>query len=255
MLFPDLYAALRAHKLLLVLGTLACVLATFVVTNAQQKYYEASAVVRIEPTSETSSPNDRYEASQRLARTYAEVYQRGAVNDRIRTLLNARVPIGEDELVAQQVKDLDLLSVGALTTDPRRSASLANAGWRALEDLSRRDTLILVTPAVVPDTAASPNLKVNLLLATVAGIILSTGVALILHAVRQPIPDAEGVERDFGLPVLATIPLLQTSRRAGAGAPGATTNPLAGETAPNRNGDSSLLDPAASGRTSTSRRS
>lgn len=209
MLFPDVYAALRAHKLLLVLGTLACVLATFLVTNAQEKYYEASAVVRIEPASDEGSPNDRYEASQRLARTYAEVYERGAVNARIRNLLQTRTPIGEDELVAQQVKDLDLLSVGALTTDPRRSAALANAGWRALEDLSRGDTLILVTPAVVPDTAASPNLRLNLLLALFAGLILSTGVALILHAIRQPISDAEGVERDFGLPVLATIPQLK----------------------------------------------
>lgn len=253
MLFPDVYAALRAHKLLLILGTLACVVATFVVTNAQEKYYEAAAVVRIEPTSE-SSPNDRYEASQRLARTYAEVYERGAVNARMRNLLGTRVPIGEDELVAQQVKDLDLLSVGALTTDPRRSANLANAGWRALEDLSRRDTLILVTPAVIPDTPASPNLKLNLLLALFAGLILSTGVALILHAVRQPIPDAEGVERDFGLPVLATIPHLEGRYRPARGhaAPLAAQAEAAPPSAPD--GDPAPLSPAGSRQTSTSRR-
>ena len=253
MLFPDVYAALRAHKLLLILGTLACVVATLLVTNAQQKYYEAAAVVRIEPTSETSSPNDRYEASQRLARTYAEVYERGAVNARVRNLLGTRTPIGEKELVAQQVKDLDLLSVGALTTDPRRSAALANAGWRALEDLSRRDTLILVTPAVIPDAPASPNLKLNLLLAFFAGLILSAGVALILHAIRQPIPDAEGVERDFGLPVLATIPHLKGRYRpVSRGASQRDPRAAGGSSVPDP--DSTPLDSVESRPTSTTRR-
>ncbi len=226
MLFPDFYNALRAHKALVILGTLACVLATFLVTNAQRKHYEASAVVRIEPTDTDSNPNDQYEAAQRLARTYAEVYQRGGVNQQVSALLagpaNATsrpAPIDEKELVARQVKDLDLLSVGALTTDPRRSAQIANVGWRALDRLSDRDRLILVTPAIAPAAPASPNLKLNLALSLFAGLILSMGLALILHALRQPVPDADGLERDFGLPVLATIPHLQFGRRQGIEAP------------------------------------
>ena len=226
MLFPDLYNALRTHKATVLLGTLACVLATLLVTNAQPKYYEATAVVRIEPTDEDTNPNDQYEASQRLARTYAEVYARGAVTQEIRTLLAGPTPgaqrpalIAKKELVAQQVKDLDLLSVGALTTDPQRSAQIANVGWRALDRLSDRDRLILVTPAAVPDSAASPNLRLNLALATFAGLILSVGLALILYGLRQPIPEAEGIERDFGVPVLTTVPRLQFARPSDVGTP------------------------------------
>ena len=263
MLFPDLYNALRAHKALVVLGTLACVLATFLVTNAQPKYYEASAVVRIEPGGD-SGPNDQYEASQRLARTYAEVYERGAVNQQISVMLagpgGARpAPSQEDELVAQQVKDLDLLSVGALTTDPRRSAQIANVGWRALDRLSDRDRLILVTPATAPTSPASPNLRLNLALSLFAGLILSAGLALILHALRQPIPDAEGLERDFGQPVLATIPHLDFGRRpssaalrrpASADADASPVSPLAGS-----NGDSLLTRGRETRPADTARRS
>ncbi len=232
MLFPDLYNALRMHKVTVLLGTLACVLATFLITNAQPKYYEAAAVVRIQPTDEESNPNDQYEASQRLARTYAEVYTRGAVTQQIGTLLTGPAPgaqrpapIDEKELVAQQVKDLDLLSVGALTTDPRRSAQIANVAWRALDRLSDRDRLTLVTPAVVPEAPASPNLRLNLALALFAGLILSVGLALILYGLRQPIPEAEGIERDFGVPVLTTVPRLHFPRAPG---PGAQTDAAAG---------------------------
>jgi capsular polysaccharide biosynthesis protein len=265
-LFPDLYNALRAHRALVILGTLACVLATFLVTNAQQKYYEAAAVVRIEPTDQDSNPNDQYEASQRLARTYAEVYQRGAVSQQISALLggpasaNARSPrILPEELVAQQVKDLDLLSVGALTTNPQRSAQIANVGWRALDRLSDRDRLILVTPATAPTSPASPNLRLNLALSLFAGLILSAGLALILHALRQPIPDAEGLERDFGQPVLATIPHLDFGRRPSSAAPrrpasadadASPVSPLAGS-----NGDSLLTRGRETRPADTARRS
>ena len=248
MLFPDLYNALREHKVLVAVGTLVCVLATLLVTNAQPKLYEAATVVRIEPTDENSNPNDQYEASQRLARTYAEVYERGGVDAQIRTLLSdgagattRPAPIPEDALVAQQVKDLDLLSVGAVTTDPALSARIANVGWRALDRLSARDRMILVTPAVAPDAPASPNLKLNLALSLFAGLILSMGLALILHALRQPIPDAEGIERDFGLPVLATVPHLQFIRR-----PAATPRSGAGELAADESASPTLADVAPS---------
>ena len=263
MLFPDLYDALRAHKAAVILGTVLCVLATLLVTNAQPKYYQADAVVRIEPTDTESNPNDQYEAAQRLARTYAEVYARGAVTREINTLLAAPTatgtrarPVLKKELVAKQVKDLDMLAVGALTTDPQRSAQIANVGWRALDRLSDRDRLVLVTPATAPDTAASPNLKLNLALATFAGLILSVGLALILHAIRQPIPDAEGIERDFAVPVLATIPRLQFSRRPAASPPAdAETAASPVPASPSRDDRSpSLLDGAGSGSATGSRR-
>lgn len=249
MLFPNLYAAVRGHKWVVILGPLVCVIAAVYLTSQQVKLYEASAVVRVDPQDENSGANQKYEAAQRLARSYAEVYQRGAVNKQIQKLLADPGPIGEDELVASQVKDLDLLSVGALTEDPARSARIANNGWQALEGLSRNVRLVLVTPAVIPDSPASPNLPLNIALALFGGIILSVGLALLLQAVRQPIPDADALEQDFGQPVIAVVPRLRFSQ-----GPAGRTSPFRRVTG--SEDASGLLDasePAASERSPGSR--
>jgi capsular polysaccharide biosynthesis protein len=207
-LFPDFYSTLRRYRLLIAIGTALCVLATLLATSREQKLYSAGAVVRVIPGGADSSANQQYEASQRLARSYAEVYTRGAVSQRIDQMLHLKRPVADKELVAKEVKDLDLLLVGATTSDPRRSAAIANSGWRALDQLSTGERLVLIDPAATPDSPSSPNLKLNVALALVAGLILMTGLALILNAIQRPIPEREAIERDFELPVLAVMPRL-----------------------------------------------
>lgn len=250
MLFPNLYAAVRGHRWVVILGPIVCVIAAILLTSQQPKLYEASAVVRVVPLDDNSGANSQYEAAQRLARSYAEVYQRGAVNKEIQKLLADPSPIGENELVAGQVKDLDLLSVGALTESPARSARIANNGWQALEGLSRTVRLQLVTPAVVPTSPASPNLALNVALALFGGIILSTSLALLLQALRQPIPDADALEQEFGQPVIAVVPRLRFSR----GPEGRASSPFRRATS-SGDDDSSFLDaPVAAGERETSER-
>jgi polysaccharide biosynthesis transport protein len=205
---------------LIALGTLLCVLVALIATTQQRKLYSAGAVVRMIPSGSESSANQQYEASQRLARSYAEIYTRGAVSQRINQALNLRKPVGDKELTAQQLKDLDLLLVGAVTTDPRRSAAIANAGWRALDQLSTNERLVLIDPAVVPDSPSSPNLKLNLALSLVGGLILVTGLALVLNAIQRPIPEPEALEAEFNVPVLAVVPRLPLRpRRQDGGRP------------------------------------
>ena len=219
MLFPDLHSTLRRYRLLIVIGTALCLAAALLATSHRQKLYSAGAVVRVIPGGADTSANQQYEASQRLARSYAEIYQRGAVSQRIDQMLHLKKPVANVELVANEVKDLDLLLVGAITADPHRSTAIANAGWRALDRLSTGERLVLIDPAATPTSPSSPDLKLNVALALVGGLILMTGLAFALNAIQQPIPEREAIERNFGLPVLAVMPRLPL-RRPGTNGPG-----------------------------------
>jgi uncharacterized protein involved in exopolysaccharide biosynthesis len=210
-LLGDTYRSLRRHAWLIVFGTLACVFVAGLLTARRHVTYEATSVVRIMPVG-TADANARFEAAQHLTNTYANIYTRGAVVAQMNAMLGGRVRITRNALEAHEVKDLDLLSVGARDRDPRRAALIAEAGVRALEALSSTERLRVISPAVPPREPASSRTGLNLALAFVLGLILSAGLALLLDALRQPVPDAAAIERDVGVPVLARVPMLRFAR-------------------------------------------
>lgn len=194
----------------MLVGTLACVLLALVLTSTQEKSYTASATVRVEPV-ESTNANDLFEAGQRLSRSYAEIYTQGAVIARMTRYMPGQAPADRSELAAQQVKDLDLLEVSGVASDRRRAVAIANAGARALEDFSARERLTPITPATLPAGPSAPNVRTSLVLALVAGFVLSAGVALLLDALLQPIPGPDELEQFLGVPVFAVIPRLDLS--------------------------------------------
>lgn len=216
MIYSELYRVLWRRKLLILLGTCICVLLAVVATSSQQKLYTATATVRVVPSG-TSNANDSFEASQRLSRSYAEIYTQGAVAGRMSQLIGGGPPIKLSELAAGQVKDLDLLAVSGVSEDRRRAVVIANAGSRALEDFSTRERLSLITPARLPTSPSSPNLPLNLILALLAGFIVSAGLALALNAILQPIAGPEDLERELEVPVLAVVPKLRLTTDGSSG--------------------------------------
>jgi capsular polysaccharide biosynthesis protein len=221
------YRALGRHKVLIFAGSVLCVLAALLLTARAEKVYEATAVVRIEPSG-TTDANARFEAAQHLTRSYAEIYVRGALIPEMQRVLGRPV-IRTEDLKASQVKDLDLLAVTGRSTDPAQAARIANAGTVAMEGFSPRERIVILTAATVPTAPASPNVLFNLVLAVVLGVTLNVALALLVDALRQPLPDADGIEREFDLPVIAQIPRLRfaphDARPAGHEAPSSEAIP------------------------------
>ena len=215
MIYSEVYRVLWRRKLLVGGGTLLCLVLAFIVTAQQQKLYTATATVRVEPL-RAGSANDNFEASQRLSRSYAQIYTQGASIGRMARLMLGQPAPKTSELAAHQVKDLDLLAVSGVASSKSRALAIANAGARALEDFSRTERLVLISPPTLPSSPSSPNLKMNLLLAIVGGFILSAGIALAVNAIVQPIGRPEDLEQELGVPVLATIPPLRLTAWRGA---------------------------------------
>lgn len=211
MVYSELYRVLWRNRWLVIGGTLLCLALALAATLAQEKRYTSTATVRVEPAGD-SNANDRFEASQRLSRSYAEIYTQGSLIDEMNRLLGSQRGVSKDELAAKQVKDLDLLAVSGVSTDPRRAVLVASAGARALESFSDRERLQLVTRPERPTSPSSPNLKMNLALALMAGLILSAGLALALNAILRPVGDADSLAEELGVPLLAVVPPVRLGR-------------------------------------------
>jgi capsular polysaccharide biosynthesis protein len=200
----DLYRALWRRKLLIGLLTAGCVGVTLFVSLSQTPVYEAETLIRI---------------PQRLAETYAEIIETGALADRVERLARGApgVTVSQEALSARPVEDLELLTISARNSDPRLAGLVANAVPDALRNFIRetgtlRDSIVTVAPATTPTSPSSPNLPLNLALALLLGLVVNAAIALLVELLADRLPDVEELEDSLGLPVLATVPALDFPR-------------------------------------------
>lgn len=213
----DVYRALWRHKLFVIVLTVCLVAATWYVTSRQEPVYEASTLVRIQQRIEDPGQTlGILTAGAQLAETYAEIVRTSSVNAAIYSRLDGRVSFEEIFVSAEPVQGLDLLWISARSVSPEQARAVANAAPEALERFIRttgtlRDQVITVQRAKLPQAPVSPNLKLNLAVAVLLGIIFNAALALVLELFGDRIADSEELERIAGYPVLAVVPNLRFS--------------------------------------------
>jgi polysaccharide biosynthesis transport protein len=216
----DVYRALWRHKLLIVGLTAACVGATWYATSRQARTYEASTLVRIQPSYRGADALSALQASQRIAQTYAKIIDSDALDARIRLLVSHDIS-PEDfsgvTLSGNPVEDLELLWISARSTDPTRAMIVANATPVALRRFIQDtgtlgDQVVTVKEATTPASPVAPRTGWNVAIALVLGLIFNSALALLIEAFRDRLPEPEELGEDVGYPILATIPTLRLRR-------------------------------------------
>ena len=219
----DVYRALWRHKFLIVALTAVCVAATWYVTSRETKFYKASTLVRVQVRSGSSdSAFNDLETSRRLAQSYAEIIDSGALTNRIGRAVSAAQPgrrIAGLTTSAQPVQDTELIWISARSRRPADSAASANAAPAALRAFIRqsgrsRDQIVKVKAATTPTSPVSPRVKLNVGLALLLGLIFNGALALVFELIRDRMPETSELGASLGYPVLATIPTL-VRRRSG----------------------------------------
>ena len=269
----DVYRALWRHKWFILILTAACVGAAWYATVRQTQAYEASTLVRVQERGRSAGDAAAaLQASQDLARTYAEMVGSGALAGEVRTLVatcaqskgssaktsstqrsaspgsasakNAGtagsascawlagkgkaglspVTISKVKLSAAEVQDLDLLSITARSTSPRRALLAAAAAPDALRGFMLKTApsseRIVTVKAATTSSRVSRHLPLNVAIALVLGLIFSGALALLIELFRDRLPEADELEQTLGHPVLATIPNLRLHRMAPPGRDG-----------------------------------
>jgi capsular polysaccharide biosynthesis protein len=241
----DVYRALWRHKWFILVLTGACVAAAWYATAQQAERYEASALVRAqERGAAVGNASAALQASQDLAQTYARMIRSGALQEDMRRLIascarpNVRVAratscqwlmgrrraglepgtISSVKLTADNVQDLDLLSITARSENRRDALIAAAAAPDALRSFIRRTAppseRIVTVKAPTSSSLVSQHLALNVTIALMLGLIFGGALALLLELFRDRLPEADELEEAVGYPVLATIPTLRLRRGA-----------------------------------------
>ena len=214
-MLTSVYRILWRHRLWIVLLTGVLVGTTWLLTSRQQKEYTASTLIRV--TQKTTNAEDVFGALQtgeRLARTYVPIAETYAVGREIRERVPDSVPDDAINIDAKQVGTLELIRLSSTYRDPEVAAKVANAAPAALKDFiekkgTSRDIITTIEDAGVPSTPSSPNMKLNLAIAFLLGLILSGGLVLLIESFSDRVEGVDELERITGYPVIATIPVLK----------------------------------------------
>ena len=211
----DVYRTLWRSKLLIILIAGIVVATVFVLTSRETKLYTAASLVRVQQT--VKREDEVFGAlltGERLARTYERIAETFSVRQLVDEGLPGNLSSDGTEIEASQLSNLELLQIAAIGPDPEVAAAVANEVPDALANFieetgTLHDTITVVERAGVPSSPSSPNVKLNLTLALMLGLILGGGIALLKESVSDRIKDLEELERVTRHPVIATIPNLK----------------------------------------------
>lgn len=73
------------------------------------------------------------------------------------------------------------------------------------------NNIVVVDPASLPQSPSSPNLLLNLLVATLLGVVIGGGLAFMLEQIDQGVSDPSEINTSFGIPLLGAIPKVDTN--------------------------------------------
>jgi protein tyrosine kinase modulator len=213
----EFYGALWRHKIFISVMTAIFVASALALTLREQKIYEASSLVRVQQLiSDPGQALSVLAASAQLAQTYGDIVETRTIAAKIAGGSNGALPFAEIDghVSGTPVQGLDMLTISARSPDPLVAEKIANAAPHALESFIRqtgtlRDQVTVVQRADLPTSPASPNLKLNLALALILGLVFNAALAILIDLISDRIGDADDFEKLTGVPVLASIPPLK----------------------------------------------
>lgn len=214
MLVSDVYRTLWRRKFFVLLVVGFVVAAAFLLTSRQTKMYTSYSLIRVQQKVSENDVLGALVTGERLARTYERIAETYAIREIVNEGLPEGVSSGNAVIDVRQLSNLELLQIAVSDPDPATAEAVANevppALSRFIKDTGTfRDTITVVERAGRPAIPSSPNLRLNITLALILGLILGGALALLKEGVSDRIDDIEELERATRHPVIATIPNLK----------------------------------------------
>jgi len=200
---------------LLIAGATIAGAAAFFVTSTIAPTYRASATLLINQVETPGSiVYSDVLTSERLTKTYRELITKRPILESV-VAQSGEPGLTVDELASKldthAVKDTQLVTVSVSDQSPARAARLANQVAQTFvqeessDALTRAGTTRVVEPASVPSVPISPNLRLNVALAVLMGIVLAGGLALLIEYLDDTIKSSDDVSLAAGLPTLGEV--------------------------------------------------
>lgn len=212
---------IKERRFIIMLGTIAFLLFAKVTTDRMPPKYESSVKIMISQ-GQVSSPDEAVDASyqallisERLVMTLSEVLTSRTLAERVIKKLDLpTVPEDiQERTSAVVVPDTQIIELTVADANAHLAQKLANAYaaefTKMATEVTPASALInvrVVDNAALPREPVSPKPLLNLMVASLAGLLLSTGFAFLLGMLDVTVKETEEMESLLGLPSVGRVP-------------------------------------------------
>ncbi|MGL6106528.1 YveK family protein [Romboutsia sp.] len=200
----------------IILFSLICVFISGVISYYVIKpVYEVSTTLIVDTNRSDSISNltgDNIDVTERLALTYGEIIKSRTVLEQIINKLNLKVSYEKlsKEINISVVEGTQIINIKVQDTDKKRAAEIANSIPGVFSGEAQRlvkaNGIEVVDTAIIPQYPIKPNHIINMLLAAIFGIILSTFIEIIRAYSSSKVKTPLDIREILEWPLLGVIP-------------------------------------------------
>lgn len=153
-----------------------------------------------------------------LVSTYSKLLKSNSVLEKVIDNLYMEINIKElqKNIIVSSIKNTELIEVTVKNENPHSAAKIANELTKVfteqVQELYNINNVQLVSEAQVPSNPSNMNYIKDMIIFTFIGIIVAIAYVLISNMFDTTIKSADEIEKDFKVPVIASIPMLNNTK-------------------------------------------
>lgn len=181
--------------------------------------YESSTTLLVSRSMEQSQLSyDEVMLNRQLVPTFSELARSRAVTESVIKALRLDMTVSElaKHIKISAIQNTEIIAVTVRNTDPYRAQQIVEQVAKSFSEkiigLFDISTVVVVDKAVLPEAPIGPSIKKNVVIAAALGVMLALGLIFVLEMIDNTVKTQEDIEQLLGLPVVAVVPLSDTSR-------------------------------------------
>ena len=220
-----LWLVIKKKMNVIIIITLLCTMISGIVTFffIEPKYMSTVAVfindIKTTSAGESGSQtiND-INMYQQLVETYSTISKSRAVAEDTITKLDLDLSVRELQgMISSAAKgNTQFLNISITSNDREQAYKIANQMALSLKTVSLElrgiDIVQTLDAANVPSSPSSPNLKMNIIIGFMLGLMISVFGVFVLQFLDKTVKDPSNIIDGLGLPFLGTIPLIESTK-------------------------------------------
>lgn len=218
-----LWLVIKKKMNVIIIITLLCTMISGIVTFffIEPKYTSTVAVfindIKTTSAGESGSQtiND-INMYQKLVETYSTITKSRAVAEDTIDKLSLDLSVGElQEMISSSAKgNTQFLNISITSNDREQAYKIANQMALSLKTVSMElrgiDIVQTLDSANVPTSPSSPNIKMNIAIGFMLGLMISVFGVFVLQFLDKTVKEPSNIIDGLGLPFLGTIPLIES---------------------------------------------
>ena len=217
----ELFSALWAKKTIIILSAVFMALVAFVGTKmfVTPKYTSVTklfVMTKNDDTSASATYTDLQTGSM-LTKDYMELVKSRPVLEK--TISKLKLDVTPEELAGmittETPTDTRIMSISVTDDDPKEAKQIADTLRKAVSvqitEIMNADSVNTVEEGNLPTSPSSPNVKKNMMLGALLGLVISMGFVVLIFILDDTVKTPDDVEKYLGLNVLTSITIQEGS--------------------------------------------